>query len=65
MRFECREGSRSTIERLVEQFEQTGYMMDSKKGIVGRKKCVRTPENNAHVQEVFTHSPSNSAKWLS
>jgi hypothetical protein len=39
---------------LMKQFEQTGCMMDNKKGIVGRKKSVRTPENNARVQEIST-----------
>jgi hypothetical protein len=55
VRFDCRESSRRlTVERLVKKFEQTGSVIDNRKGAVGRKKSVRMPENIARVQEVLT-----------
>jgi hypothetical protein len=43
----------------VKKFEQTASVIANKKGVFGRKKSVRTP------QEVFTRSPSKFIKRLS
>jgi hypothetical protein len=66
VRFNCREcPRRPVIERLVKKFEQTDSVIDNRRGVVGRKECVRMPEIIAHAQEVLTRSPRKSAKRLS
>jgi hypothetical protein len=62
---ECRKApSRSAINRLVNKFEMTGSMIDNKKGVVSKKKSVRTPENIHHIQ-VLMQIPRKSVKHLS
>jgi hypothetical protein len=43
----------------VKKFEETGSMIDNQKGVVGRKRSVRTPENTVHVYEVLTVVQAN------
>jgi hypothetical protein len=40
-------------------------MIDNKKGVVGKKKSVRSPENIRRVQQVLTQSPRKSVKHVS
>jgi hypothetical protein len=47
VKFECLKApSRSAINTLGNKFEAIGSVIDNKKGVVGKKKSVRTPENS-------------------
>jgi hypothetical protein len=66
LKFECRIApSWSAINRSVSKFDTTGSVIDSKKGVVGNKKSVKTPENIDHVEQEFKHSLRKSVKQRS
>lgn len=46
-------GSRFPINGLTNKIEVTGYMINNKKGVVGKKKSVRKPENIHHIEQAL------------
>jgi hypothetical protein len=54
MRCACRKGSRrSATERLMQQFEQTGSVMDNKKSDAGRKKSAQANLPNGCLYNTY------------
>jgi hypothetical protein len=61
VKFEYGKAQRQSVtNRLVNKFEKTGNVIDNKKGVVGKKKSLRTPENIHRVEQALNQRPKKS-----